>query len=118
MTEQNYSGSCHCGAVTFQATMNLQGLISCNCSICKRKGTVLGFIPAEYFKLEKGENNLTDYQFGSKRIHHLFCKICGVTGFAKGANPDGSEMVAVNVRCLEGVDVDTLEVNQYDGKSL
>lgn len=118
MSEETYTGSCHCGAVEFDVTMALEGLITCNCSICRRKGTILGFVPAEDFTLKKGGDNLTDYQFGKKTIHHLFCKTCGVTAFSKGAMPDGTEMRAINVRCLEGVDIDTLELKKYDGESL
>jgi hypothetical protein len=118
MSEQTYTGSCHCGAVEFDVTMALENLISCNCSICQRKGTILGFTPAENFTLKKGEDNLTDYQFGKKTIHHLFCKTCGVTAFAKSRMPDGTEMRAINVRCLEGVDIVTLEVKKFDGRSM
>ena len=118
MSEQTYTGSCHCGAVEFDVTMALEGLITCNCSICRRKGTILGFTPAEKFALKRGEDHLTDYQFGKKTIHHLFCSTCGVTAFAKGKAPDGTEVRAVNVRCLEGVDIDSLDVTKYDGKSL
>jgi hypothetical protein len=118
MSEQTYTGSCHCGAVEFDVTMVLEGLISCNCSICQRKGTILGFTPAENFTLKKGEDDLTDYQFGKKTIHHLFCKTCGVTAFAKSKMPDRTEMRAINIRCLEGVDIDTLEVKKFDGKSM
>lgn len=118
MDKQTYTGSCHCGAVVFDVTIALEGLISCNCSICRRKGTILGFTPADNFTLKKGEDNLTDYQFGKKTIHHLFCKSCGVTTFAKSNMPDDTEMRAINIRCLEGVDIDALEVRKYDGKSL
>jgi hypothetical protein len=113
-----YHGSCHCGAVAYDVAISLTNLITCNCSICQRKGSILGFVPSEKFTLKQGENNLTDYQFGKKTIHHLFCSTCGVTSFAKGASPDGQEMCAINIRCLEGVDVDSLEIQQFDGKNL
>jgi hypothetical protein len=51
-------------------------------------------------------------------VHHLFCKICGVSAFGTGTGPGGQEMVAVNVRCLDNVDLDTLTVTTFDGKSL
>ena len=118
MSEQTYTGSCHCGAVEYEATVDLDRLVTCNRSICRRQGTVLGFTLPGKFKLLKGEDNLTDYQFGKKNIHHLFCKTCGVKSYAKGTAPDGTEMRAINVRCLDGVDLETLSPKKFDGASL
>lgn len=115
--EKLRTGSCHCGAVRYQVTMKLDGLITCNCSICGRTGSILGFVPTDRFELLQGEDSLTDYQFNQKVIHHLFCKVCGVRSFARGTGPDGKEMVAVNVRCLDDVDAHRLQPHPYDGKS-
>ena len=118
MSEKIYHGSCHCGAVEYEATLALDQLIACNCSICRRHGTILGFTSKDKFTLLKGEDNLTDYQFGAKNIHHLFCKTCGAKPFGKGVGPDGVEMCAINVRCLDSVDIDNLPLQKFDGASL
>ncbi len=115
---KTYDGSCHCGKVTYKVTVGLEGAMSCNCSICGRTGSVLAFAPAETFELLSGKDDLKDYQFNKNVIHHLFCTTCGVRSFARGVGPGGKEMVAVNVRCLEGVDLDTLDVKKVDGKKL
>lgn len=118
MAEKNtYQGSCHCGAVRFRATTDLAKVIACNCSICSRTGWLLTFLDEASFVLEAGEGAQTDYQFNKKHIHHTFCTTCGVRSFGHGAAPDGSTMYAVNVRCLEGVDIAALTVTQVDGKS-
>jgi hypothetical protein len=114
---KTYDGGCHCGAVRYRVTMPLEGAITCNCSICQKTGTTLAFAPATSFELVSGGDALTDYQFGKKRIHHLFCKTCGVRSFGRGTGPDGIEMVAVNVRCLDGVDLASVPTKQYDGRS-
>ncbi|MFL5271224.1 MAG: GFA family protein [Anaeromyxobacteraceae bacterium] len=116
---RTYSGGCHCGAVRYRVTTEpLQAAMACNCSICSKTGSVLTFVPASQFELLSGGEALRDYQFGKKRIHHVFCPTCGIRSFARGAKPDGTPMVAVNVRCLEGVDVGALTVKPFDGKSL
>ncbi len=79
---------------------------------------MLSFVPAAQFVLDKGEDNLTDYQFNKNVIHHLFCKTCGIKAFGRGRGPNGMEMVAVNVRCLDDVDPTTLPTQHFDGKSL
>jgi hypothetical protein len=113
-----YIGSCHCGVVRYEVDMAIEKVLSCNCSICSRKGSLLAFTPAANFKLLKGNTDLSDYQFGKKTIHHLFCKHCGVSSFSNGVAPDGTMMVAVNVRCLEEFDFAKLPVDYFDGKNL
>jgi len=114
-----YKGSCHCGKVAYTVNLDLTGeLITCNCSICSRTGSILTFVPLEQFKLERGEDALTDYQFGKKSIQHLFCSTCGVRAFMRGSMPNGAKVAAVNARCLEGVDVTTLKTKQYNGAAL
>lgn len=110
-------GGCHCGAVRYRVDVDLsKPVLQCNCSICSRTGTLLTFVPANAFELEKGEGSLRDYQFGKKNIHHLFCKVCGVRSFARGQGPQGP-MVAINTRCLDEVDATALPVQHFDGRS-
>ena len=116
---KNFTGGCHCGNVRFDVTADLSGgVMACNCSICSKRGSLLTFVPADKFALRAGEDDLTDYQFGKKIIHHLFCRQCGVASFARGKGPDGKEMVAINVRCLDGVDIAALTITPFDGRSL
>jgi hypothetical protein len=119
MTEpKTYVGSCHCGRVKYEVTAAIDKVIACNCSMCGRTGTLLAFVPEKDFELTSGEGELTDYQFHKHNIHHVFCKTCGVKSFAKGKSRDGSEMRAINVRCLEGVDPLSFEVQRFDGKNM
>lgn len=112
---KTYDGSCHCGAVRFRTRADLSRTISCNCSMCRRTGAILTFVPAASFELLTPEHALSDYQFNKKIIHHLFCKTCGVRPFGRGKGPDGTEMVSINVRCLDDVDIDALKPMAYDG---
>ncbi len=115
---QTYTGGCHCGAVQYRVTMKLENAITCNCSICSKTGTLLAFAPEAQFELLEGQDVLTDYQFGKKRIHHLFCSRCGIRSFARGTGPGGANMVAINVRCLQDIDVGALALRPFDGRSL
>lgn len=115
-----HQGSCHCGAVKFEVEgLDLDKLMTCNCSICGRSGSIMAFVGANQFTQTAGKDNLTDYQFGKKVIHHVFCTTCGVRPFASGKGEDGAEWMMINARCLEGVDVHKLTISQqYDGQSL
>lgn len=114
---QTYKGKCHCGAVQFEVDLDFEKVLKCNCSHCEVKGLLLRFVPSANFTLTKGESELTEYLFNKKFIHHLFCKHCGVEAFARGKGADGKETIAINVRALEGVDIDSLTLTPFDGKS-
>lgn len=115
---KSYSGGCQCGRVRYDVRLDLaQPVMACNCSMCGRAGTLLQFAPASGFTLRSGGESLTDYQFNKHVIHHLFCSVCGIKSFARGVGRDGSEQVAINVRCLDEVDVDKLNVMKHDGRS-
>jgi len=113
---KTYSGSCHCGKVRFEVTAEIARASACNCSICGRAGWLMVSVPPAQFKLKEGADAQTDYQFGKKTMHHLFCKTCGVRSFGRYV-AEGQEKIIVNLRCLEGLDVDALEVQKFDGKS-
>ena len=115
---KNYSGGCHCGQVRFDVTADLSSVAQCNCSICQKRGVLWTFVTADNFALRAGNDDLRDYQFGKRTIHHLFCPQCGVGSFSRGLAPSGAEMVAVNVRCLDDVDIAALKVTPFDGRSL
>ena len=115
---KTYTGGCHCGEVRFEVTSDISNVVSCNCSICQKRGALWAFAPVANFRLEAGENALTDYQFGKKTIHHLFCRTCGVGSFSRGRAPDGSDTVAINARCLDDVDLTALNIVPFDGRSL
>jgi len=114
-----YQGSCHCGAVRYEVTMAPPAkAFACNCSICSRAGWLLAFVPAGAFRLVAGDDAQADYQFGKHHIHHLFCRTCGVRAFSRGADRAGTEMVSINLRCLDGLDWAALPVETFDGKAI
>ncbi len=113
-----HEGGCQCGKVRYRVSIDLTApVIACNCSMCGRSGTMLSFVPAAQFTLVSGEDALTDYQFNKHAIHHLFCAACGIKSFACGKGRDGGDTVAINVRCLDGVELDSLNVTKFDGRS-
>ncbi|MDN5864926.1 MAG: GFA family protein [Gammaproteobacteria bacterium] len=113
-----YHGSCHCGKVACEVECEIGEVVSCNCSICRRKGHLLTFVPLDKFKLETPREDLGDYLFNKHHIHHHFCLACGCSPFALGSDGKGNEMAAVNVRCLDGVDIESLQIRHVDGRSL
>lgn len=113
-----HKGSCHCGKITFEVKTDLEQVIACNCSHCSRKGYLLNFVPREALKITQGQDDLSTYTFNRHTIRHRFCPTCGCAPFADGRTPKtGQEMAAVNVRCLEGIEIGDLKPVQVDGRS-
>jgi hypothetical protein len=116
---EEYKGSCHCGAVKFEVSMAPPAkAYACNCSICSRAGWLLAFAKGDTFKILHDDDAVTDYLFNKKKTHHFFCKTCGVRAYSRGHDKDGTPTLAVNLRCVTGIDATKLPVETFDGASL
>jgi hypothetical protein len=112
-----HEGGFKCRRVRFAVEVGLEDLVSCNCSRCGKLGSALSFAHADAFELRSGEDALTVYRFNTHTISHFSCATCGIEPFGGGAAPDERAMVAINVRCLDDVDVFALKPQQVEGKS-
>jgi hypothetical protein len=111
-----HEGSCHCGAVAFELDGDVTEAMECNCSICRRRGSLLAFFPREKLVLTTPPDAIGNYRFNTHKIEHHFCTTCGIAPFSDGIHPKtGEAMAAVNVRCLPDVDLASLKINQVDG---
>ena len=113
-----YKGSCHCGRIRFEAEGEMGNVIECNCSHCSRKGYLLWFVPRAQLRFATPENELSTYTFNKHVIQHHFCANCGCAPFGFGVAPNGDATAAVNVRCIEDIELTELTRIPYDGRSL
>ena len=113
-----YQGSCHCGKVAFEAEGEIGEVVACNCSMCQRKGSLFWFVPAASFTLKTGRDAMKTYLFNKHHIKHHFCPECGIHPFAEAKDRQGNDTAAVNVRCIEGIDIDSLKVKHFNGRAL
>ena len=114
---KTYTGSCHCGKVQFQIDTVINKVISCNCSICTKKAVLHHRVSADQFKLLKGKQCLSLYQFDTKEAKHFYCNVCGIHPFS---NPRAApNMYSINVRCLDNFNLknETYEIIEFDGKN-
>ena len=99
-----HQGGCHCGAVRFECQLDpAEGTSRCDCSMCAKGRFWKAIARKEDFRILQGESELSDYQFASRTIHHLFCQHCGIKPFGRGhMDALGGTFYAVNVACLDG----------------
>ncbi len=111
-----HHGSCHCGAVKIEVEGDFKEGMECNCSHCHKKGFLLAFAPRSAVRVVSGEGSQTEYRFNTGKIAHLFCPTCGVQVYSEGEGPGGAAMSAVNLRALDDLDIETLEIRKINGK--
>jgi hypothetical protein len=114
---RTFTGGCHCGQVRFECTTDLAMVTACNCSICTKKGLHLTFLPPASFQLRAGADVLKEYLFNQRALRHQLCGDCGVDVFARGKTSDGTDVVALNVSCIDGIDLSTLAMTPVDGRN-
>lgn len=118
---KTYHGSCHCGAVQFEADIDFsQGTIKCNCSICTKMRSWAAIVKPDAFRLLSGSSDLGEYRFLTRRDNHLFCRHCGVHTFGTGNSPRIGDFYAVSISCLDDlgdVEMSALPVSYLDGRN-
>ncbi|MBS1160727.1 MAG: glutathione-dependent formaldehyde-activating [Proteobacteria bacterium] len=113
-----YQGSCHCGRVAFEVEGEISGAVACNCSICARKGALMWFVPRQKLTLLTPEEAAATYTFNKHVIKHRFCPTCGIHPYGEGVDAKGQRMAAINIRCLEDLDLEAIPVSHFDGRAM
>lgn len=111
-------GKCHCGAVEYEAEIDLaKGAGRCNCSICTKISQLGAIVKPGAFRLLKGKDDLSTYAWGAKISTRYFCKHCGVHVYGAGhLDVIGGDFVSVNLNTAEGVELAELDTHYFDGR--
>ena len=112
-----HRGRCHCGAVAYEVEGEPKVAVACNCSICSRKGALLWAVPRGDLRLTTPEENAARYSFNRGAIIHRFCTTCGIHPYAEDAGDGAGRTAYINLRCLETVDANAIEVMEFDGRN-
>jgi hypothetical protein len=86
--------------------------------MCSRKASLLWFVPRDKMRLLTSQDGVGTYTFNKHRIKHHFCKVCGIHPYADGVDSKGNPVAAINIRCLPGVELASVQLKNFDGRSL
>ena len=112
-----YKGSCHCGKVAFEVEGEMTEAMSCNCSMCSRRGSLLWFVQRDKLTLLTLEQDASTYMFNKQVIKHRFCANCGIHPCGEARDAKGNLTAAVNILCLDDFDLSFVPVKLFDGRS-
>lgn len=113
-----HKGSCHCGNIAFEVEGDIDSALACNCSICSRKGSLLWFVPRDALTLRTPEDAASTYTFNKHAIQHRFCATCGIHPYGDGTDPKGNRVAAINLRCIEDLDLAAIPMREFDGRAI
>ena len=113
---KTYQGSCHCGKVRFEVDLNLDHVRVCDCSLCRRRGALNHRVEESQLRLLTPLENLTLYQWHTKTAKDYFCPVCGILPFRRPRR--ATHLWAINVRCLERVDLESIPIEHVHGSRL
>ena len=114
--KQTYRGRCHCGKVRFEVDADLDHVRVCDCSICRARGALNHRVKEGDIRVLTPLEELSVYQWNTKQAKDYFCPACGILPFRRPRN--GADIWTVNVRCLEGVDLDSIPIKHVRGSEL
>jgi hypothetical protein len=119
MPTTTYRGSCHCGAVRFEADLDLSGGVSrCNCTICTKVGAVGVMVKPDAFRIVAGAGELVEYTKPGHPVVFPFCRRCGIHTHNVGDLPHaGGKFVSVFVNLIDDVDPNDFPVSHWDGRN-
>ena len=111
-----HTGSCHCGAVRFEITSDLEELTTCDCSLCVKKNALMVKVHEDNFRLLSDPKSVSEYRWNTHIARHYFCKTCGIYTFhRKQAAPDH---YGINIFCLNEVDPKEIPVRATEGANM
>jgi len=121
---KTHKGSCHCGFIQFEIDSDLKDVRSCDCSICIRRGALIHRVNESQFRLLKpaastlndNTHGLIVYQFNTRIAKDYICPVCGILPFRRPRT--APELWAINVRCLEGIVLEDLNIRKVFGSRM
>jgi hypothetical protein len=109
--------TCHCGAVSITIPRAPETLTQCDCSICRRYGTLWAYYPGSQVRVAATPGATSGYSWGSKSLRFIRCSTCGCVTHWEPTGPGGSGRIGVNARNFEPHELGPVRIRLLDGAS-
>ena len=106
---------CHCGAVRIELARRPRTVTECNCSVCRRYGTLWAYYKAKDVRVIGKRGSTTAYAWGDRTIRFVRCTTCGCVTHWEAVNRSALNRLGVNARNLEAGKLHGLRVRHLDG---
>jgi hypothetical protein len=111
------TATCHCGAVRLEIPRKPRQLTSCNCSICRRYGTLWAYYKVRDVKVHAKRGAVTSYSWGERNLKFVRCATCGCITHWEPVQARPDSRIGINVRNLEPGAIAAVRVRHLDGAS-
>jgi hypothetical protein len=109
------SATCHCRAVRIEIPRRPRAVTACNCSICRRYGTVWAYYKRSEVRVTAAPGATDEYVWGDKSLKFVRCACCGCVVQWDPVRPTAASRVGVNVRNFEPADIGPVRIRLLDG---
>ena len=115
MPQPALEGACLCGAVTLSVGRVPRQLTQCNCSACRRYGTLWAYYRRAAVTISAPRGGLARYRRGTRRLSFVWCQTCGcvIQWDTRRRGPD--EHIGVNMRLFDPARMADVPVRILDG---
>mgnify|MGYP000291855781 CR=1 FL=1 len=116
MTENIIESSCHCGALKLQINAEApSSLTTCNCSVCKRYGSIHAYFHPSNVKVIAKANSIQEYSWGDKALTFIRCRNCGCYSHWRSLDSSYKDRMGVNARLFTNLEIDKIPARRFDG---
>ncbi len=112
---QLLEGSCHCGAIEARLPFAPEKGTRCNCSLCRRLGSVWAYYEFGTVSIEGHPQNTEEYIQGDRTLRTVRCKTCGCVTHWEPLDPEQYTQHGINLNNFPPALVEQVNVRRLDG---
>jgi hypothetical protein len=109
------SATCHCGAVRVEIARRPTEVTNCNCSICRRLGTLWAYYEAGAVMVHGHPEHTDEYIQGDQTLRIVRCRTCGCTTHWEPLDAKRHTRLGVNIRNFQPEDIAEVRIRLLDG---